>query len=380
MKWEVKRLGDVVGVKKRINSGSALPYVGMEHISSGTGEFMGELEPVSVKSSTFFFEPGQLLYGRLRPYLNKVLLPEFKGHCSTEVFPIQPSSAIDKKFLFYWFTSDSTVSRIDATCTGARMPRADVHEVLDFEIPVPPLPEQQRIVSKLDAAFASLGAAEANVERNRTNARELFESYLNGVFEGKGWVRSKVGAIGETRTGSTPPTNQRVNYGDFAPFVKPGDFMVDGSIAYRDDGVSEVGFELSRPIPANSVLMVCVGATIGKTGFVDQVVTSNQQINSMTPRAEFFPKFFYYAMTTKRFFDDVIHNSSQATLPIISKSKWENLTVSFPKERNEQKRITDQLDELSVETKRLETTYQQKLLELVALKKSLLGEAFRGEL
>lgn len=287
---------------------------------------------------------------------------------------------LDKYFLFYYFSAFDwdVLTEGDIKLKGKTLNKAKLKEL---PVPLPPLPEQQRIISKLDAAFTALGEAEANVERNRANARELFESYLNGVFEGKeGWERTTVGGLGETRTGSTPPTIDQSNYGDFAPFVKPGDFNVDGTIAFRNDGVSEAGFALSRPIPANSILMVCVGATIGKTGFVDRVVTSNQQINSVTPRSEFFAKFFYYAMTTRRFFDAVVQHSSQATLPIISKSKWECLPLSYPKDRGQQQRVADELDALSIETKQLESTYRQKLVELTALKKGLLGAAFRGEL
>jgi len=286
---------------------------------------------------------------------------------------------LDLKFMEYMLRGGVDISE---TITGAAQPQITRQSLAPVRISYPPLPEQQRIVGKLDAAFAALTEAQAHVERNRANARELFESYLNGVFEGKGdgWVEKRLGDLGETRTGSTPPTNDRSNYGDYAPFVKPGDFNVDGSIEYRGNGVSKRGFELSRPIPANSILMVCVGATIGKTGFVDREVTSNQQINSLTPRSEFFPKYIYYALIARRFFESVLHNSSQATLPIISKSKWETLTVTLPKDRTMQERIANELDELSMRTKQLETTYQQKQTELAGLKKAVLGAAFRGEL
>ena len=88
--WGLRRLGDVCAINKRKHDGSAKPYVGMEDIESGTGRHLGAKTPLAVKSLTFGFRPEQVLYGRLRPYLNKVLLPDFEGHCSTEIFPLQP--------------------------------------------------------------------------------------------------------------------------------------------------------------------------------------------------------------------------------------------------------------------------------------------------
>ena len=92
--WEEKKLGDVCLLDKKKHDGSDLPYVGMEDISSGTGLFLGSVAPQQVKSSTFTFTQNHVLYGRLRPYLNKALIPDFTGHCSTEIFPLLPEEAL----------------------------------------------------------------------------------------------------------------------------------------------------------------------------------------------------------------------------------------------------------------------------------------------
>ena len=133
---------------------------------------------------------------------------------------------------------------------------------------------------------------------------------------------------------------------------------------------------------SGSILMVCIGATIGKVGYTEKVVSCNQQINTLTVKKEFEPKFIYYAMTSRKFQNKVISEGkgAQATLPIINKSKWENLTISFPNSKTEQKIIVDKFDVLLAETKRLENIYQQKLNDLEELKKSILQKAFNGEL
>jgi type I restriction enzyme S subunit len=126
--------------------------------------------------------------------------------------------------------------------------------------------------------------------------------------------------------------------------------------------------------------MVCIGATIGKCGWCDRNVVSNQQINAFTPTVGISNKFIYYQMLTEDFQKRVFHSSGQATLPIINKSKWSSLTVVLPPKYAEQERIVGQFDKLICETQRLESIYQQKLAALDALKKSLLDQAFRGEL
>jgi len=182
------------------------------------------------------------------------------------------------------------------------------------------------------------------------------------------------------QTGSTPKTSQKENFGDFVPFIKPADFCKNGSLEFENGGLSKVGLSSSRLIKAGSVLMVCIGATIGKTGFTDRDISANQQINALTPSDGASPKYLYYQMLTPSFQSDVVSNSGQATLPIINKSKWSKLRVSLPPTVHEQERIVSSLDDLSEETRRLEYIYHRKLTALAELKQSLLHKAFTGEL
>jgi restriction endonuclease S subunit len=186
MVWPTVKLGEICKIAKEQFREGNLPYVGMEGIEGHTGKFLGDRSPKSVASSTFRFSDKHVLYGRLRPYLNKVLVPDFEGHCSSEIFPLKPSDELDRKFLYYWLSSEKIVSAIDATCTGARMPRANVKEVLTFDFSLPPLPEQKRIVAILDQAFTDIDKARALTEQNLKNARELFESKKLELFDNLG--------------------------------------------------------------------------------------------------------------------------------------------------------------------------------------------------
>jgi len=183
--WEEKKLGDVVEYDKLQKIHKGLPYVGLENIELKTGNFLGNLEPFDVKSSTFHFTEKHVLYGRLRPYLNKMLLPDFEGHCSTEIFPIQDGNKISRDFLFYWLIVGSTVKKIDATWSGARMPRANMNEVLTFIFSFPSLQKQQTIVRRLDALRAETQKLEAIYRQKLANLEELKKSILQKAMAGE---------------------------------------------------------------------------------------------------------------------------------------------------------------------------------------------------
>ena len=197
----------------------------------------------------------------------------------------------------------------------------------------------------------------------------------------KGWEIKKLKEIGETQTGNTPSTTDKENYGNFIPFVKPAHFRADGTIDFEESGLSEKGVKSARIFKANSILMVCIGATIGKTGFSEIAVTSNQQINALTPREEFEPRFFYYQFISNSFFRKIIYNSSQATLPIIIKSKWENLTVVVPRNKNEQQQIVSILDEAFAAINHAKENLQRNLQNAKELFESELNSIFtkKGE-
>jgi len=298
----------------------------------------------------------------------------------------RPVEKLNSKFVIYFLRTEEVRTELIKKATKSTITNINQSNLSEIIIPIPPLPEQQRIVAILDECFAALEKAKANAEQNLKNAKELFESYLQGVFEkkGEGWEERKVKDIGLAQTGTTPKTVEKENYGEFIPFIKPADvnFSGIGDIRYDNEGLSEIGLNKGRKMESGSILMVCIGATIGKVGFTERVVSCNQQINSLSVKKEFEPKFIFYAMISTEFQDKVLieGKGAQATLPIINKSKWENLTISFPKSKADQQTIVRQLDVLRAETQKLEAVYQQKLADLEELKKSILQKAFAGEL
>jgi type I restriction enzyme S subunit len=362
--WQTKTLGEVCAFDKAQGFHTGLPYVGLEHIESHTARFIGSGDAHPVKSSTFIFSDVHVLYGRLRPYLNKALAPDFEGHCSTEIFPIKPSRELSREYLLYWLLSDETCERINATCTGARMPRAQMDKVMDFEFPLPPLAEQQRIVDLLDEAFAGIATAQANTEKNLQNARALFESHLQSVFiqRGKGWVEKSLGETCEMYQPKTIGTKDLVPDGPYPVFG------ANGVIGRYDK------FNHEKP----QLLVTCRGATCGSVNISapKSWITGNAMVVRPLDHSLDL-KFLEFVF---RGGIDISKAITGAAQPQITRTNLSPLLIRFPKSITEQTKLAEQFESLTEETQRLAALYERKLAALEALKKSLLHQAFTGKL
>lgn len=384
--WKKSRLGDECCIVKKKHNGSPLPYIGMECIESGTGQLALNPLPKEVKSSTFYFNGTHVLYGRLRPYLNKVFLPDFAGHCSTEIFPIECGPKLHRDFLFYWLTSPTTVSAIDRTSTGARMPRANVNAILDFNLPLPPLPEQKRIVAILDETFEGIAKAVANTEKNLANARELFEGYLDSVFrrQGQEWPREKFGDI--------------CNFvrGPFGGSLKKSCFVSDGFAVYEQQHAINNQFSVIRyyiddkkfdemarfELKSGDLIMSCSG-TMGKVAIAPSDIKRgiiNQALLKLSPSNKIDAQFLKFWMEHEGFMDEIKkHSKGVAIKNVASVKVLKEIRVPCPS-IDVQQIVVETLEGYCDKANELESTYQRKLAALAELKQSLLQKAFSGEL
>ena len=180
--WEEKKFGDVCWYNKKNGLHKGTRYVGMEHIEQGTGRLLCTISSDDVLSNTFAFNKGDVLYGRLRPYLKKVIVAGFEGCCSTEIFPIQ-SKEIISSFLMYWFLTDEITNKVNATCAGCRMPRGNMNDVLKFDISYPSIQEQQSIVETLDSLKSKVDKLQANYDKISQECDALKQAILRQVFE-----------------------------------------------------------------------------------------------------------------------------------------------------------------------------------------------------
>ncbi len=198
----IVRLGDICQqARESVKPGERpdLRYIGLESIESGNGLFVdGVLSktPETPLANSFRFGSEHVLYGKLRPYLNKVVTPTFEGKCSTEIIPLLPRTGVDRAFLGYFLRSQKTVDSISAKTAGARMPRADMDFVFSLTMPLPPIPEQRRIVDLLSRAE---GIVRLRREAEKKTA-ELIPALFLDMFgdpatNPKGWPVAKVGAL-----------------------------------------------------------------------------------------------------------------------------------------------------------------------------------------
>ena len=149
--WEVVRLGqlcdmDRQGIQSTDPLAAQLRFVGVENVTSGTGilNFATDSRVGRQKSMAFRFDERHVLYGKLRPYLNKVATPGFAGRCSTELVPLLPRDGVNRYFLAHLLRHKDTVEFIMASVTGTRMPRTDMRVLMSMPAPLPPLDKQRR--------------------------------------------------------------------------------------------------------------------------------------------------------------------------------------------------------------------------------------------
>ncbi|MEX0988168.1 MAG: restriction endonuclease subunit S [Bacteroidales bacterium] len=156
------------------------------------------------------------------------------------------------------------------------------------------------------------------------------------------WEWTRVGDVGVTQTGTTPKTSNSEFYGDYIPFIGPGDMSAD-KIDYSNNGLSEKGLEVGRLIPEGSILMVCIGGSIGKCHVVDRDVSCNQQINTITPIAGVGAKYINSLFKSDYFQKSILSKSTGSATPIINRTKWGNIPFSLPP-LEEQHRIVQRIE------------------------------------
>lgn len=201
MSYPLHRIGDLCSVSRqqyRPSTGDALRYIGLEHVEAGTGRILPPArDEESFRGAGFAFDNRHVLYGKLRPYLNKVALPDGDGRCSMELVPLLPKPDVDRAYLAAVLRTPAVVEHISARNTGSRMPRADISLLMDYNVPLPPLDEQRRIVDLLSRAESLNRLA----EEAQAKARELIPALFVDMFgdpasNPKGWRTVPLGALG----------------------------------------------------------------------------------------------------------------------------------------------------------------------------------------
>lgn len=275
---------------------------------------------------------------------------------------IKPKDNLCAEYLFYLLTSETYKLFIAALSDGANINNLKFSDLGEFDIPLPPLPEQQRIVSILDKAFAVIDKAKANAERNLKNAKELFESYLQGVFEskGEGWVEQVLEDCIKMKSGDNLTAKN----------MTEGEYPVFGG-----NGVA--GYHNEYNLSGSNVIIGRVGALCGNVRHIkENIWLTDNAFKLVDFKFDFDHAFLTYLLNYK----DLRSYARQAAQPVISNSSLKDVVLHFPESITKQQTIVRKLDALRAETQKLEALYQKKIDYLGELKKSILQKAFAGEL
>ena len=296
------------------------------------------------------------------------------------IIAIPQNEDYDLHFLYYYLLQYDwrTLTEGNEKVKGATLNKQSIGKIL---LPIIPIDEQRRIVSYLDSSFKLIDEIKNKALKSLTEAKALFQSALAEAMEPKeGWEEKTLKEIGLTQTGTTPSKSNKAYYGNYIPFIRPSEINIDGlgTIEYNSEiMLSQKGIEAGRKFTKKSILMVCIGATIGKVGYSERDISCNQQINVLSPYNGYNYKYLYYAMSSSVFQKKVIMEgtSAQATLPIINKGKWEKLLLYIPPLPT-QKQIVSHLDKLSSKVRAIEEKYQKMVEECDALKQAMLRDVF----
>lgn len=228
----------------------------------------------------------------------------------------------------------------------------------------------QRIKTGLMQDLLTKGIDENGNIRNRATHRFVVK---NGIEVPEEWEVEELSALGIVMTGSTPPVKDLDNYGEDFLFITPADVTRNQFIAVTERKLSQKGFSLCRKIPKNSICVVCIGSTIGKTGMTRELCTSNQQINSFSPFQSDLAEFYYYSFAI--FLNEHLRKEAGLqAVPLVNKSSFTKMKIPFPKESGEAKKIIDYIraNQLVFEE------YQNCLKKLQSLKTGLMQDLLSG--
>lgn len=342
---------------------------------------------------------------------------------------------VDHRYLAHYFNSQTVRRHIELNMvSSAGQNTVSQGTMLDIPVPCPAIETQRAIVAELEKQFSRLDEAVANLQRVKANLKRYKASVLKAAVEGRlveteatlarregrtyetgeqllqrileerrgkwagkgkykepvvpvapelsglpeGWAIASYSQLGDVTTGFTPPTGDAANFGGSTPFFKPTDLDAGDSVRVAREYLSEAGLQKGRKLPAGSVLVTCIGATIGKTGLAQIDCATNQQINSVSPIDDCVDsRYLFWWTCSPAGQAQIVDNASATTLPILNKSKFEALPVVLPP-LAEQARIVAEVDRHLSILREVEAEVDANLQRAQALRQSVLSKAFQA--
>ncbi len=402
--WETKTLGEVCNIVNGGTPKSKVREYWNGRIDWLTPKDMGKLASKYVnstprkiseigltKSSAKLVSPMSVILSTRAPIghlaINQVPMA-FNQGCRGLV----PKKLLDVHFLHYFLGAN--VDTLNELGTGTTFKELSATALKLFPIPLPPLAEQKRIVGVLDEAFAAIGMAVANAQKNLANARELFETTLNNIFtqKGEGWVEKTllelidlgwiIGHLDGNHGGDYPRKTEFINKG--VPYIS-ANCMKKGEV---DMGLAkylsaERAASLRKGIALHRDVLFAHNATVGPVTILNtnfEKVILGTSLTYYRCNTDFIlPEYLAHYMKSPGFvaqYKSVMTQSTRNQVPITKQREFFHIIPPI----SEQIKVASKLDDLSTKLKRLEAIYQQKLDDLTELKQSILQKAFAGEL
>ncbi|HHG6493156.1 MULTISPECIES: restriction endonuclease subunit S [Gammaproteobacteria] len=325
--------------------------------------------------------PGAVIFPKIGGAIatNKKRVLTIPSCFDNNVMGLKAKHGVLDEYLYWLLQSIDLVS----WSSSSSLPSMKASTVKEFFVPVPSMAEQKYIVEKLDALFTRIDTAIEHLQESVILADALYASTINEqmmqAIELAG-ISTVEKHIKQIQTGTTPPTKQPEFYenGDINWFA-PSDFGDHDILSDSNKKLSQKAFDAgkARKFDAGTIMLVAIGATIGKIGYLEQDASSNQQITGMKFNSDIIPRYAYYWF---RFIKpEILANASTATLPIINQKGIKALSFCAPNKQL-QETICKKIDEVS----NFRNTVKAELIEKVelmrSLKASILDSAFKGEL
>lgn len=387
--WSSKLLGDVC----KTSSGGTPLKAKREYYENGTIPWLlsGEVSQGDVLEARNFITPKGLENSSAKVFPANTVLVAMYGATAGQVgilrFPaatnqavcgILPNHQFVPEFLFYLFLSRK--DELIAQAAGNAQPNISQLKIRNTLVPIPPLPEQQRIVTLLDEAFAGIATAKANAEKNLQNARAIFESYLQSVFTQRGgeWAEERLADVCAITSTLVDPRKAEfidlthVGAGNIES--KTGAFVELKSA--REEGLISGKFLFDESM----VLYSKIRPYLMKVARPDFNGLCSADMYPLAPiPGEADRDYLFHLLLSQQFTDYAIEGSARAGMPKVNREHLFEFRVFMPSVCR-QREIAARFDELKGDTQRLESIYQRKLIVLDELKKSLLHSAFNGDL
>ena len=332
----------------------------------------------------FNHEEPQLLITCRGATCGSVNISEPQSWITGNAMVVRPKNGfIQMRFLEYLFRGGLDISK---AITGAAQPQITRTNLAPLEITYPvAVEEQQRIVGILDEAFKGITTAQANAEKNLQNARALFESHLQSVFtqRGPGWVEKRLDDVCTFSSGGTPSKSNSSYWSGKIPWISGRDMkstrLSDSLLHISKSAVDESS---TRMAAAGTLLILVRGMGLAHGAQIAELIVPcafNQDIRGIHAEPSLIPRYLLFALRDGiNSSATVLSNAAHGTLKIDSNELYSVMIPVPPREC--QQKIVETIDALVEETQRLARLYERKLALLAALKKSLLHQAFTGNL